>query len=67
MRADVAMPSIITLLALPPGVQQTANDVLSEERGRQRVRQKSYTGELVIGCYQHCDNLVAHVVQKDWV
>lgn len=31
------MPSVITSLALPPGVQQTANDAPSEERGRQRA------------------------------
>lgn len=33
----MAVPSIITSLALPPGVQQTANDVVCKERKRKAV------------------------------
>lgn len=31
LRADTVLPSVITSLALPPGVQQTVDDVLSEQ------------------------------------
>lgn len=51
------MPSIITLLAMPPGVQQTANDVLSEEKGGQWVRRRDARGE--------CDLLPSPLRQLD--
>lgn len=54
----MALPSIIILLFLPPGVAQTANDGLSESRRRQWVRQRA--AQRAIGGCQQCDNLVAH-------
>lgn len=53
----MAMPSVITSLALPPGVQQTAYDVLSGERGMQWARLREAAG----CCAQHR----AHVLQAE--